>query len=256
MRFRCPLRGIHRYLHSSKNQWHSTINSLCWFTASGYQGWNEFPDRLGLLTAIGWFVNTGKGWVFCLLKPFTLLSHRWGGLSLQWNTFSSILTLGKQEHSVEGGPMALQPKNYKEWLKGKKKQKHLPSSRWVTVFIPAVLSTPFTRNFWIHTFPLFAVGFLLTYKGKGHQCGATWQFQKGISFFPINFCTMQFEVDRHCAEQSHQRGSCSWNVLNAHSLDAGKRWLPPYWHLPIFSGLAASVGHRYYFEILSEFPSS
>lgn len=68
----------------------------------------------------------------------------------------------------------------------KRKKKYLANSVWATVFIPVDLVTSFTRNFWVHTFPLhfppshngIVTFVIVNYKGAGYQYG---QFQKSVS---------------------------------------------------------------------------
>lgn len=56
---------------------------------------------------------------------------------------------------------------------------------------------------------------------------------------------MWFEVDEQGLSEV-PAGEVPWNALNVHSLDAWKGRLPAHWLLPIVTGLAASVGSRYF----------
>ena len=124
---------------------------------------------------------------------------------LQSIGLSSILTMGKHEQAVEGGLKGLQPKNYSD-----SKAKIVSSKFYESYCI--YLCRPFhslhQKLSDIHL-SSFHNGFLTDLQGKRWQGGASWRFQKGISFFPINFCTMKFEVERHWTEQSRQLASAS-----------------------------------------------
>lgn len=129
-----------------------------------------------------------------------------------------------------------------------RRKKYLANSVWVTAYPCRPFHFLYQKLFHNE----FMTDFLFpNHKGKGCSVDSS---RKTSLWFLVNFCTLQFEVDSHWAEQDRQRGKCSWNALNVNSWDALKGWLPPYWLLPIFTGLTASKGNRYYFYILSCFP--
>ena len=150
-------------------------------------------------------MNTGKGRIFCLLKPFTWLNHCWlaliyseNGNPLQYSFLDKFMDTGAWQATVHrvvlhsysgktlagsGGLKGLQPKNYSD-----SKAKIVSSKFYKSYCI--YLCRPFHslhQNLSDIPFSSFHNGFLTDLQGKGWQGGTSWQFQKSISFFPINF---------------------------------------------------------------------
>lgn len=94
------------------------------------------------------------------------------------------------------------------------RKKYLANSVWVTAYPCRPFHFLYQKLFHSE----FMTDFLFpNHKGKGCSVDRS---RKTSLWFLVNFCTLQFEVDSHWAEQDRQRGKCSWNVLNVHSWDA------------------------------------